>query len=87
MKTLSNYQLACALFRFIFLIPALLLFSVSKNRDLILSDVSAWSQYRQFVDKKHLHRSLFLLLALQPEFQSQFKMRLGGIGRFSLLGG
>lgn len=87
MKSLSYYQLSCVVFRFIFLIPALFLFFISRNRELILSDVKAWSQYRQFVDKNHLLRSLFLLLTFQPEFQSQFKMRLGGAGRFSLLGG
>lgn len=86
MKSLSYYQLSYVVFRFIFLIPALLLFFISRHRELILSDVNAWSQYRQFVDKNHLLRSLFLLLTFQPEFQSQFKMRLGGAGRFSLLG-
>ena len=59
-----------------------LLYSTSKNKAIINSDIEAWAQYRDYIDVHHLNYSLLRLLALQPEFVSQFKMRLGFMGHF-----
>lgn len=64
-----------------------LLYFTSKNKSVINSDVEAWAQYRDFLDVHHLSYSLLCLLALQPEFVSQFKMRLGFAGHFVCGGG
>lgn len=83
MGNLTLVQKGCVLFKTIIVVPSLLLFLLSKHKRIILSDVKAWAKYRNYVDERHLYRSLFLLLVLQPEFQSQFKMRLGGLGHLS----
>ena len=64
-----------------------LLYSTSKNKAIINSDIEAWAQYRDYIDVHHLNYSLLRLLALQPEFVSQFKMRLGFMGHFVSGGG
>lgn len=83
MGNLTLVQKGCVLFKTIIVVPSLLLFLLSKHKRIILSDVKAWAKYRNYVDERHLCRFLFLLLVLQPEFQSQFKMRLGGLGHLS----
>lgn len=87
MGNFTLFQKGIILLKSITVVPSVILFLISQHKNLILSDVKAWSKYRNFVDEKQLFKSLLILLILQPEFQSQFKMRLGGIGRFSLLGG
>lgn len=64
-----------------------LLYSTSKNKAIINSDIEAWALYRDYIDVHHLNYSLLRLLALQPEFVSQFKMRLGFMGHFVTGGG
>lgn len=87
MGNLTLVQKGCVFLKTIIVVPSLLLFLLSKHKRIILSDVKAWAKYRNYVDERHLYRSLFLLLVLQPEFQSQFKMRLGGLGHLSYGGG
>lgn len=86
MGNLTLVQKGCVFLKTIIVVPSLLLFLLSKHKRIILSDVKAWAKYRNYVDERHLYRSLFLLLVLQPEFQSQFKMRLGGLGHLSYRG-
>lgn len=57
-----------------------MLYRISENRPLIDSDIRAWEKYRDFVDIRHLQKSLFLLLVLQNEFRAQFTLRLGTLG-------
>ena len=62
-----------------------LLFSISKQKNLIISDIKAWGKYRDFVDTERIVRSLFLLLIFQNEFRTQFTLRLGTVGNFLLV--
>ena len=57
-----------------------LLFSISRQKNLIISDIKAWGKYRDYVDTERIVKSLFLLLIFQNEFRTQFILRLGTIG-------
>ena len=57
-----------------------LLFSISRQKNLIISDIKAWGKYRDYVDTERIVKSLFLLLIFQNEFRTQFTLRLGTIG-------
>ena len=61
-----------------------LLFSISRQKNLIITDIKAWGKYRDYVDTERVAKSLFLLLIFQNEFRTQFSMRLGTIGNFLL---
>lgn len=87
MGNLSLIQKLMFGLKLITLFPAYALFLLCNNKDIIRSDIKAWARYRRFVDLRHPNLSLLLLLTFQPEFRTQFKLRLGGIGRLSLLGG
>lgn len=65
-----------------FLLLHLLLFELSSNKDLIISDVIAWKKYRDYVDCNRIYVSLIKLLVLQPEFRTQFTLRLGRLAHF-----
>lgn len=63
-------------------IPHWLLYLVSPNKRLIDSDIIAWAKYRDFVNTRHLSRSLFILLVMQPEYRYQLAWRLNFLAHF-----
>lgn len=65
-----------------FTILHILYYLISPNRKIINSDIKAWSRYRGFVNLSSPITSLIRLIILQPEFRSQFNLR---IQRFSNL--
>lgn len=69
-----------ARFRVLILSPLfllhLLLYFFSPYKKLIDSDIEAWMRYRDFI-KKAGPTSLLRLLVIQPEFRTQFALRLG----------
>ena len=61
-------------------LPHIILYLISPSKWLIDSDIVAWGKYRDFVDEPGVN-SLLRLLVIQPEFRSQFALRLGGLSK------
>ena len=78
-KTKIKIALMSPLFLFHYL-----LFTMSRQKELIISDIRAWGKYRDYVNTDRIVKSLFLLLIFQNEFRTQFTLRLGTIGNFLL---
>lgn len=64
------------------ILPHWALYKLSANKSVIDSDIVAWGKYRDFIDTKHLSKSLFILLVIQPDFRIQFAWRLQFLGHF-----
>lgn len=61
------------------LIPSLVVYFITSKKEIINSDIVRWGIYRKYIDKKHILRSFIRLMVIEPEFRTQFYMRVGTI--------
>lgn len=64
MEKLSINTRIKVLIYFPFLIVHLFLFSISKNKHLIISDIKAWGKYRGYVDSTNVKKSLLFFISI-----------------------
>lgn len=59
-----------------FTVLHIIFYLITPNRKIIDADIKAWSKYREFVKCSSPIISLIRLIILQPEFRSQFNLRI-----------
>lgn len=66
--------------RFVFLpllLPHIICYLSSNNKQIIDEDIVAWGKYRASIDSSHLMNSFVYLMVERKDFRTQFYLRIG----------